>query len=178
VELTSSPGGIAPAEVQSLSRRTVSPIKASALFRRSFRSGTVVMVGRGKPSVAPESVTSGCEIRHRFFNRRLGTLPEDFLSRSRSRNPARIQKYLISENILQTQFLACRAILPSLRYLWPPCNCLWAFLCPLGAVLGIQLGRFSAVLLSRYCKVEGGAELDSQPQAKFKNATSNAQLKT
>jgi hypothetical protein len=55
---------------------------------------------------------------------------------------------------------------------------LWAFLCPLGAVLGIQLGRFSAVLLSRYCKVEGGAELDSQPQAKFKNATSNAQLKT
>jgi hypothetical protein len=46
-------------------------------------------------------------------------------------------------------------------YLSPSHNCSWAFLCPLGTVLGIQFGRFPPVwivLVLRYCKFGSGED--------------------
>jgi hypothetical protein len=80
-------------------------------------------------------------------------------------------------------FLARRSNFALLGYLWPPCNCLWAFLGLLGAVLGIHFSRFfsweRSSLFSRYCKFDSGAERD-RVLAQFKNATStlSAKLKT
>src|SRR5208282_177267 len=67
---------------------------------------------------------------------------DSFLSPLRSRRPARPVEMLDFEGSPQTSFLACWGNSAILGYLWPSCNCLGAFLCPLGAVLGIQPGRF------------------------------------
>jgi hypothetical protein len=54
------------------------------------------------------------------------------------------------------------------------CNCLWTFLCPLAAILGIQFGRFPAV--SRFPLLQSDAERGlARVLSLFQDATSTSQ---